>query len=138
MKKVVADTNVLVSATFWNGDSNRIIEKAELKEIELIISKEIVEEFSGVLGYKEIQDKIKNKNLEMRRTVEKIISISTIVEPQERFQIIKEDPDDDKFLDCAVAGKADVIISWNKHLLNLKEFKGIKIVRPDEFLREQY
>lgn len=135
MKKTVADTNVLISATFWNGDSNRIIEKAERKEIELITSKEIIEEFSRVLNYKEIQDKVKNKNLEMRRTLEKVVSISTIIEPQERHVIIKDDPEDDKFLDCAVAGKADFIVSQNYHLLNLKEFKGIKIVKPKEFLK---
>ncbi len=99
-------------------------------------SKEIIEEFSGVLGYEEILKKIKNKNLEMGRTVEKIVSISTIVEPQEKHIVIRDDPDDDKFLDCAVAGKAEFIISQDKHLLKLKEFKGIKMVKPEEFLKE--
>lgn len=133
--KIVVDTNVLISATFWNGDCNRIIEKAERKELELVISKDILDEFSSVLDYKEIQDKIKNKNLEMKRTIEKIASISTIVEPQEKYQVIKDDPDDDKFLDCAVAGKAEFIVSQNKHLLKLKEFKNVKIVNPKEFLK---
>lgn len=134
MIRIVADTNVLISATFWDGNSNKIIEKVENKEIELLMSKEILEEFSRVLDYKEIQEKIKNKNLEMKRSVEKIISISIFVEPQEKFNIIKDDPDDDKFLDCAIAGKTDFIISQNKHLLKLKEFKGIKIITPKEFL----
>jgi|SRR3989344_1078323 len=134
MKRIVADTNVLVSATFWNGDSDKIIEKAENKKIELIISKEIIEEFSSVLGYKEIQDKIKNKHLELRRTVEKIVSISTIVEPKEKFNIVKDDPEDNKFIEVAVCGQTDFIVTQDKHLLKLKEFKGIKIVRPNEFL----
>ena len=56
--KIVVDTNVLLSATFWNGASNRIIEKVEKKEIELVISKKILDEFSGVLGYKEIVKKL--------------------------------------------------------------------------------
>ena len=99
--KVVLDTNVLISATFWNGDSNRILEKIEQNEFELIISKEILEEFAGVLGYEEIQKKVRNKNLEMKRTVEKIASMSTFVEPHRKFKVIKEDPDDDKFLDCS-------------------------------------
>ena len=129
------DTNVLISATFWNGDSNRILEKVEQKKVELIISKETLEEFAGVLGYKKIQEKIKDKNLEMKRTVEKIVSISTIVEPHQTFKAIKDDPDDDKFLDCAVEGNAKFIISQNKHLLKLKEFNGIKIISPSEFLK---
>ena len=52
---VVLDTNVLISATFWNGDSNRILEKIEQKEVTLIISREILEELICVLNYKEIQ-----------------------------------------------------------------------------------
>ncbi len=134
--RVVLDTNVLISATFWNGDSNTILGLIEKKEIELIISKEILEEFIGVLGYKDIQEKIRNKNLEMNRTVEKVASISTIVEPSKRFKVIKEDYDDDKFLDCAFEGKAQFIITKDNHLLKLREFEGIRIITPTEFLKE--
>jgi len=77
--KITLDTNVLISATFWKGNSDKIIEKVEKKDIELILSKDIIEEFARVLKYKEIQEKVKNKNLEMKRTVEKIISISKII-----------------------------------------------------------
>lgn len=133
--KIVVDTNVLISATFWAGDSNRVIEKIEHKELELIISPSLLEEFRNVLGYKEIQDKIRTKNLEMKRTIEKIASISTIVEPQLHFHEIKDDPDDDKVLDCAVEGKAEFILSQDKHLLKLKEFKGIRIIPPTEFIK---
>jgi len=58
----------------------------------------------------------------MRRTVEKIVFMSTIVEPDKKFKVIKDDPDDDKFLDCAVEGGVDFIISQNKHLLKIKPF----------------
>ena len=77
--KITLDTNVLISATFWKGNSDKIIEKVEKKDIELILSKDIIEEFARVLKYKEIQEKVKNKNLEIKRTVEKIISISKII-----------------------------------------------------------
>lgn len=63
------------------------------------------------------------------------ISASLIALPQIRFSEIKDDPEDNKFLDAAVAGKADYIISGDKHLLNLRKFKGIRIVSPAEFLR---
>jgi len=68
--RITVDTNVLISATFWYGDSNEIIEKAERKEIELVLSREIIEEFARALSYKELQEKIKNKNLEMKRTID--------------------------------------------------------------------
>ncbi len=134
--KITVDTNVLISATFWRGDSNRIIEKVERKEIGLVLSKEIIEEFARVLNYQEIQEKIKNRHLEMMRTVEKIISLSTIVESVEKVNIVKEDAEDNKILECAKAGNVNYIVSNDHHLLNLKEFGGIKIVSPAEFLAE--
>ena len=134
--RIAVDTNVLVSATFWYGASYRIIELVERKEIELILSKDIIEEFAAVLEYDEIQTKVKNKNLEMKRTVETIVSISTVVIPKQRFDVVKEDPDDNKILDCAVEGRVDCIISQDNHLLKLGAFKGIRIVAPDDFLKE--
>ena len=114
--------------------SSKILEKVENKEIELILSKEIIKEFMEVLEYEEIQQKIKNKNLEMRRTVEKIVSISTIVEPQQKLDVVKDDAKDNKIIECAVEGNAEYIISQDKHLLNLREYKGIKILSPEDFL----
>ena len=132
--RITVDTNVLISSTFWCGDSDKIIEKVEHKKLELVLSKEIIEEFAKVLGYEEIQQKIKDKNLEMRRTVEKIVSISKIIDTKQEFDVITEDSDDNKILECAVEGNADYIVSQDVHLLKLKEFNGIKILTPEEFL----
>lgn len=132
--KVVIDTNVFVSATFWSGDSENIIIKAENKEFELVLSKEILEEFIRVLEYEEIKDKIKDKNLEMKYTIQKIISFSKIVEPSKKLYVIKDDPDDDKFIEAAVERGCDFIVSQDKHLLDVGEYEGIRIVRPKEFL----
>ena len=136
--KITLDTNVIISSSFWTGASDKILEKVENQEIELIISKEIIDELSQVLNYEEIKDKIKDKGLEIRRTVGKVSSISTIVVPLEKFDIIKEDADDNIILECAVEGKVDYIISQDKHLLNLGVFQGIKIVTPEEFLKLEF
>jgi len=133
--RITVDTNVLVSSTFWNGDSDRILKKVENKEIELMISDEIIKEFSKVLEYEEIKEKIKDKNLEMKRTVEKIVSISTIVEPKQKFEAVKDDSKDNKIVECAFEGNVDYLISQDNHLLKLKEFKRIKIITPEEFLK---
>ena len=91
---ITIDTNVLISATFWSGSSDKIISMVEAKKLELILSEEIVNEYVEVLNYEEIKNKIKDKKLEIKLTVEKIKSISTIVMPKERLNIIKDDPDD--------------------------------------------
>ncbi len=133
--RITLDTNVLISSTFWEGTSDKIMQKTEKKEFELILSKEILEEFAQVLQYKEIQEKIKNKNLEMKRTLEKVTEIATIIEPKQRIKIIKEDQDDNKILECAKEGKSEFIITKDNHLLKLKQFEGIKIITPEEFLK---
>lgn len=133
--RITVDTNILVSSTFWNGPSNKIIEKAEKKEIELVLSEEIIQEFVNVLNYKEIQDKIRNKGLDMNRTAEKIVAISEIVDLKIKLKIVKEDPNDDKFFEWAKTGNVNYIVSKDNHLLKLKEFEGIKIIKPEEFLK---
>ena len=121
--KVTLDTNVLLSSMFWDGDSLKIIEMVERGEIKLVLSREIIEEFGGVLEYDEIKNKIKDKNLEMKRTVDEILEMSIIVEPKERFNIIKEDLEDNVIIDCAVEGGVDYIISKDSHLLDIGEFR---------------
>ncbi len=136
--KITTDTNILISAAFWNGDSNRIIEEVEKGKIELFLSKEIIKEFMTVLNSKEIQDKIKNRNLEMKRTIEKVISISQIVEASLKLDIITEDKDDNKILECAKEGGVNFIISKDNHILKIKEFDKIKIITPEYFLNNIY
>lgn len=134
--KVTVDTNVLVSATFWKGDSEKIITLAENKEIILILSKPILDEFIKVINYPEIKDKVKEKALIINRTIEKIISISNIIEPKVKLDIVKADPDDNIIIECAAEGKVDCIISQDRHLLDLKYH--IPILTPSEFLNRMF
>ncbi len=132
--KVTLDTNILVSGTFWSGDSFKILELIDQRKIELIISEEIIKEYYKVINSEEIIEKIKDKDLILNKSVQKIILNSTIVKPKEKFNIIKEDEEDNKIIECAIEGKADYVISKDNHLLKLKEFKGIKIIKPEFFL----
>jgi len=134
--RIVVDSNVLVSASFWNGDSERIIALAESKKLELFLSKEIIDEFTRVLGYEDIKRKIRDKGLEMKRTVEKIEAISTIIEPKIKIKAVIDDPSDDKFIECTVEARADYLISKDKHLLKMKSFRDIDIITPKEFLKK--
>src|SRR3989338_5589119 len=131
--KITVDTNVLISATFWYGDSFRILERVENKEIELILSHEIIKEYEEVLAYNEIQEKIQAKQLTMKQTIQKIQTMATLVYPIEKVNVVKDDPDDNAILECALEGKVDFVITSDKHLLKLQEFKGMKILTPAEF-----
>ena len=57
-----------------------------------------------------------------------------LIEPEEKINIVKDDPDDNKFIEAAVAGKADHIVTQDAHLLKIKEYRGIKIITPREFI----
>lgn len=129
--KVVLDTNVLVSSTLTErGNPFKILKKAESGDIELFISPGIIQELEDVL----MRDKIPFEEKSVKEFVEKIISISSLVVPEESFEVIDKDPEDDKILECAVDSNAGYIISGDSHLLDLKNFRGIKILSPDKFL----
>jgi len=127
--KVILDTNIFISGIFWEGNfCSQIIDKWKNGEFELVSSIEILEELVKTLRNFKIQmpeDMIGEwRNL--------IIENSFIVEPTIKLNIIEADLDDNKFLEAGITGKVDFIISQDKHLLNLKEYQGMKIVRPEE------
>jgi uncharacterized protein len=132
--RITLDTNVLVSATFWHGDSDRIVRLIEARKAVLVLSADILSEFSRVLAYDDLQQKVRDKHLEMQRTVQKFAELAILVEPAERLHVIATDPDDDRILECAVAGHADFIVSQDTDLLTLGSFRGIRIVTPAALL----
>ena len=134
--KVTLDVNILVSGTFWTGNSFIILNKIDRKEIKSVTSKEIIREYDEVISSDEIIEKIENKKLILLKVVQKVIMNSASVEPKARLNIVKEDKDDNKILECAKEGNVDYIITQDKHLLKLKSFEGIEIVEPDEFLKK--
>jgi len=133
--RITLDTNILVSGTFWTGASFRILDLVDRKKLRSISSKEIIEEYYGVINSDEIIDKIERKKLIIYKLVEKIIKNSEITEPRTKLSIVKEDPDDNKILECAKEGRVDYIITQDEHLLKLKKFENIPILKPDDFLK---
>lgn len=126
---VVLDTNILISAIFWRGNPYKVILNAFKKKYSLYLSTEILKELEEKLSlkFKFPEDKIKNHIGILRE-------YGRIIEPTIKVDIINEDPDDNRILECAVSCNADYIVSGDHHLLKLKEFKGIKIVTAKEFL----
>jgi uncharacterized protein len=132
-RKVVADTNILISATFWKGESRRILSMAERKEVILLTSMNILEEYIKVLEYPEVTEKVRKKGLPMVYNVLKVAKMARIVKPNARVDAVT-DKDDNKILECAIKGKADYIVTYDQHLLKLGSYRRIRILTPQEFL----
>ena len=132
---IVVDTNVLVSATYWKGESLKVLRLADEGRIKLVISQELIEEYNKVINSDEASEKIEKRRLVAEKAIIKTVNEAILVQPQEKIKLVSEDPDDDKVIECA-AGKADFIITQDKHLLKMKSYKKIMIVTPQEFLRE--
>ena len=127
--KVVLDTNIFISGIFWKGSSNRIITNWKEGKFTLVTSLEAISEVIKILK----DFKIKLSDEMIKEWVDLIVRNSMIVEPKEKISIIKDDPKDNIFIETAVAGNVDYIVSQDNHLLKLKEFRGIKIITPEEF-----
>lgn len=129
---VVIDTNVFISSIFWSGNySSQVIAAWKNGEFTLITSKEIIDEL-----VKTLRDfKIKMPEEMIQEWKDVLTNNSIPVEPLKRIKIVKDDPDDDKFLEAALEGDSEFIITQDKHLLKLKDYQGIKIITPEEFLK---
>ena len=127
---VVLDTNIFISSVFWEGSSYRVVKKAISQEIIVFVSDEIIKEIRKVLA----RDFSLEKQ-EIDDIINSVAYFTHLIKPKEKVEVVKEDPDDDRILECALACRAKFIISYNKHLLKLKTFRGIKIVTPEEFLK---
>jgi putative PIN family toxin of toxin-antitoxin system len=127
--KVVLDTNVFISGIFWKGSSNKVITSWKEGKFTQVTSLEIISEIIKVLK----DFKIRLSDDMIREWADLIVRNSIIVKPKERVSIVKDDPKDNIFVETAVAGNVDYIVSQDNHLLKLKEFRGIKIITPEEF-----
>jgi putative PIN family toxin of toxin-antitoxin system len=127
--KAVIDTNVFVSA-FFGGNPKKVLDLVDTKNVTFCVSDEITEEYLRIfIRMKRSQEALEDLLRYCREddTVE-----STIVLP--RLSVVKEDPDDNKFIECAIALKADYIVTGDRALLSVDEYEGIQIVTPREFV----
>jgi len=132
--KVVIDTNVFVSS-FFGGNPRKIVDMWKQGKLTLCLSKEIVSEYTTVLDRigLENQKELKEIFSLFARGIQSVFSGKTPV-----LKVVIDDPDDDKFIECAVALKAEYIISGDKDLLEVSEYMGIKILNPREFLNREF
>ena len=129
-RKAVFDTNVLISGYLWKGLPRRAIDKVRRGEWIHLVSEETVEELIRVLAYA----KFGLNPEEIEPIVRDLMAISEFVEVKSKIDFVKADPTDNIFVNLAVDGEADVIVSGDHHLLDLKQFNDIPIVSVRKFL----
>jgi putative PIN family toxin of toxin-antitoxin system len=127
--KVVLDTNLIIASRFNPGSSSRkIIDLCSENKLEAVYTPQIKNENLFIL------EKVRPGPEFIHRVI-RFYARARLVRPKERVKLC-EDPDDNKYLEAALAGKADYIISNDHHLLDHDGWRGIKIKRPGQFLRE--
>jgi len=132
--KVVIETNVFVSS-FFGGNPRKIVDMWKQGKLTLCLSREIVSEYTTVLDRigLENQKELKEIFSLFARGMHSVFSGKTPV-----LKVVIDNPDDDKFIECAVALKDEYIISADKDLLEVSEYMGIKILNPREFLDREF
>ncbi|BCB96155.1 PIN domain-containing protein [Dissulfurispira thermophila] len=129
--RVVIDTNIFVSS-FFGGNPKKIIDLWKRGDITLCLSSDILEEYIDVLIRLGMKD---------QKELYELLSFfssgfnTLFTKKTPSIRIVKNDPDDDKFVECALALKADHIITGDKELLSIRRYKNIQILTPQDFLR---
>jgi putative PIN family toxin of toxin-antitoxin system len=131
MNRIVLDTNVLVSALLLGGAPGKLIQFWQTERIHLLASREIMDEYLRVLTYPKFS--LSEEEIHYLLTEEILPWVEVISVPQGK-KWIPEDPEDDKFIWCALEGKARALVSGDKHLLKLQSCP-VRILSPAQFLR---
>ncbi len=129
--KVIFDTNVLVAAFATEGLCSHLLKRANRGEFEIYVSPFILQEFQ-----EKLKTKLSLSQKEIREIMALLKQLVKIVDPErQRIKIpnICRDKDDDLVIACGLASKADYIVTGDRDLLEIKEYKAIKIINPRKF-----
>jgi uncharacterized protein len=128
--KVVLDTNVFVSGVFFNGPPFEILKAWRDGKIQLELSLEILDEYRRV-GEILAKD---HPSIDLRPILDYVIERAEVVSSPGLLEPVCSDPDDDKFLACALASGSNLVVSGDRHLLKVSGYRNVEIIRPREFL----
>jgi len=133
MLKVVIDTNIFISTVLGGKVSGKICELLVKKKFRLLYTLELLEELKYVLSVKDLEF----NEIEIEKILTFIKAEAIFVQPSEKISLCR-DPKDNIVLECALAGKADAIVTGDKDLLSMKFFSNIPILTPRQFLKTFY
>lgn len=128
--KIVLDTNVFISGIFFTGPPNTILKAWRDGRIQILISEEIIEE------YRRVGELLARQfpGIELGPILQLLAINAEFVRPKKLTAQVCKDPDDDKFLECAISGKSDLIVSGDNHLLKVSGHEGVEIISPRNFV----
>ena len=129
MLKATADSNIYISALQFGGQPLRFLELARSGAIELAISPPIIAEVERVL-----RDKFKWSDDRAREIAPRLLAFTKYVLPLEALDVVKDDPDDNRILECAKAAGSDFVVTGDDDLLRLGKYADIQIVKVSDFL----
>lgn len=133
--RVVLDTNVVVSAFLSpSGVPAQIIEEWQRQAFEVAASEPLITEYRRALLYPGVAARHRLSADDVADTIEDMQQLVVMVSPQETLFAVVDDPDDNRVLECAVAGDVEYIVSGDAHLLALQQFRDIQVLSPAAFL----
>ena len=128
--RVILDTNVIVSGIFFSGPPFQILNAWRNRLLQLVISTDILAEYQRVaviLGEK-------YSTVDMNSILNLLTVNSEIVVAPPLTEFVSADPNDDMFIACALASKTKIIVSGDKHLLDIDGYQGIQVLKPRTFV----
>lgn len=132
--RLVLDTNVVVSAIVWGGVPFQLLQAAAAGTAALYTSPVLIEELRGVLARNHLASRLARQRRSVDQAVEFYARLCQMLEPLDVPRIVLNDPDDDYLVAAAVAARAHLIVSGDKHLLNLKDRIAIPVLKASEAL----
>jgi putative PIN family toxin of toxin-antitoxin system len=133
--RLVLDTNVVASGLLWNGAPAQLIDAARADEVELFSSRVLLAELTRILRRAKFAKAITASGVSLDELVLGYAELVTLVVPIEIPPTVLRDPDDDHVLACAVTASAELVVSGDRDLLELKTFREARIVTSAEALR---
>jgi hypothetical protein len=132
---VVLETNVLVSALLSrSGPPAEIVRRWEAGQFEVLLSPVLLQEVERALRYPRVADRLSWSEETRQAFLRRLGAVAVLVDPDFQLEILAEDPDDNRVVECALTGGAAFIITGDQHLLGLEEYAGIVILSPAGFL----
>jgi putative PIN family toxin of toxin-antitoxin system len=129
--RVTADTNIFISGLNFKGKPFELLTLARAGKIELSMSDAIMVEIKRVLSLK-----FKWPDEDVAAIEKQIASFTRRVDPQQPVDLVKDDPTDNRILECALAARSDVVVTGDNHLLKFGQFGSTRILNVADFLEE--
>ena len=129
MIRAVLDTNIFISALIFGGLPSRLVELGMERKFQMLTSPTLLDELD-----EKLRNKFKTTPAQADKIRSELESACEVLSTSDHLRVIQDDPDDDRVLECAIVGRANYLVSGDRHLLKLSQFEGIAILNVREFM----